>query len=201
MPGDYDLNISCTAVPANDNCDSAPVITDGVPAAQADNSQPTETDDGVASCEVSQADAWFKYVATCDGEATVDTFGSGQEDTVLSVYDACDGTEIACNDDTGGLHAEVSFDATPGQSYWVRVASFGVPGDYDLNIKCRIPGDMNCDMVVDINDVPLFVQALVAPFEYMAAFPDCDIWLADMNKDGNIDGLDITDFIAAVLAP
>jgi hypothetical protein len=137
-PGDYDLNISCTAVPANDDCATALLVTDGVPAAEGDNSQASDTDDDEASCqEFSGKDVWFEYVATCDGTAVVDTSGSGQEDTVLSAYDACGGSEIACNDDDGGgLLSSLSFVATAGQSYWIRLASFGPPGDYDLNIAC-----------------------------------------------------------------
>ncbi len=80
----------------NDDCASAQVVTDGMPAAKGDNSQASSTDDAEASCASSDFDVWFEYVATYTGSVTVDTFGSGQSDTVLSVYDACGGTQIAC---------------------------------------------------------------------------------------------------------
>ena len=126
----------CSTNLANDDCSSATVVSDGTPAAESDNSEASDNDDDEANCQGSDYDVWFEYVATCTGSATVNTFGSGQSDTVLSVYDGCGGNEIACNDDFGGLLSQVSFATTAGQSYWIRLASFGPPGDYDLNITC-----------------------------------------------------------------
>ena len=94
------------------------------------------TDDAESSCGTSDGDVWFEYIATCTGSVTVDTFGSGQLDTTLSVFDACAGNEIACDDDTNGTLSEVLFAVTVGQSYWIRLASAGTPGDYDLNVSC-----------------------------------------------------------------
>ncbi len=95
-------------------------------------------DDAEANCQqFSDHDVWFEYVAGCTGSVAVDTFGSGQGDTVLSVYDGCGGTEIVCNDDVGGTLSQVTFDATAGQSYRIRLASFGPLGDFDLNASCR----------------------------------------------------------------
>lgn len=56
-------------------------------------------------------------------------------------------------------------------------------------------GDMNCDNVVDMDDVPLFVEALVDP----ANFSGCDIDRADANEDALIDGADVQDFLALLL--
>ena len=153
LAGDYDLNISCSGVPANDDCASATVVTDGVPAAQGDNMGAIAPDDDEASCRASDNDVWFEYVATCTGSATVDTFSSVQPDTVLSVYDACGGNEIACNDDTAGTLSEVSFAVAFGQSYWIRLASLGVPGDYDLSILCdSAPGNDDCATATLVTD-------------------------------------------------
>ncbi|MCH8147819.1 MAG: hypothetical protein IH987_07470 [Planctomycetes bacterium] len=156
VPGDYDLNISCSGVPANDNCAMATVVTDGAPAAEGDNSAASAADDAEAICSASDNDVWFQYVATCTGAATVDTAGSGQADTVLSVYDGCGGNEIACNDNAGGASSQVLFDVTSGQSYWIRLASIGVPGDYALNISCsETPVNDNCTAATVVsNGVP-----------------------------------------------
>ena len=97
VPIFVDTSVAMGDLP-NDDCAWAQVVTDGEPAAQGDNTLASGTDDGEASCGASDGVVWFEYVATCTGAVTVDTFGSGQEDTVLSVYDACGGNEIACDD-------------------------------------------------------------------------------------------------------
>ena len=115
-------------------------VTDGIPAAEGDNTSASATDDAEASCQVSDFDVWFKYTATCTGLATIDTSGSGQEDTVLAAYGVCGGSEIACNDDAqGSTLAQITFAVTEGQAYHIRLASFAPPGDYDLNITCAAP--------------------------------------------------------------
>lgn len=62
-------------------------------------------------------------------------------------------------------------------------------------------GDMNCDQVVDLNDVPPFIDALLnAP-----ALTTCDAYTANVNADVFLDGtpkidaLDIQAFIAALI--
>lgn len=54
-----------------------------------------------------------------------------------------------------------------------------------------IYGDMNCDNVLDANDIPWFIDALLDPGNYTG----CDVNRADMNRDGAIDGLDIALFV------
>ncbi len=56
-------------------------------------------------------------------------------------------------------------------------------------------GDMNCDNVVDMDDVPLFVQALVDPFNYGG----CDLYRADTNEDLLVDGRDTQGFVELLL--
>ncbi len=53
------------------------------------------------------------------------------------------------------------------------------------------PGDMNCSGNIDIDDVPLLVQALLNE----AAFNGCSLDLADVNEDGSRDGLDVVAFV------
>lgn len=56
-----------------------------------------------------------------------------------------------------------------------------------------LKGDTNCSHIVDLEDIPSFTEAL------LDAYTGCDISLADMNDDGNADGLDIQAFIGAIL--
>lgn len=58
-------------------------------------------------------------------------------------------------------------------------------------------GDLNCDVKVDLDDVPPFVTALLTP----ALFNDCNFNAADMNADTFVDALDVAGFVEALLAP
>jgi len=58
------------------------------------------------------------------------------------------------------------------------------------------PGDVNCDLRVNLGDVPHFVDALLA-----TGFTGCDINRADMNQDTLIDGRDTKQFVDALVAP
>ena len=60
-------------------------------------------------------------------------------------------------------------------------------------------GEMNCDGRIDLNDIDPFVQALLDPTSYQAAYPLCPISHADMNQDGVSDGLDVSGFVADLL--
>ncbi len=62
-----------------------------------------------------------------------------------------------------------------------------------------VPGDLNCDGLVDVADVTPFVLALTDPAGYSAAFPNCDINAADLNGDGDRDGADIGAFVALLV--
>ncbi|RJO64124.1 MAG: VCBS repeat-containing protein, partial [Myxococcales bacterium] len=99
-----------------------------------------EPDDDEAGCHPnSNGDTWFLYTAECTGTHVVSTTGSAfvpVNDTVLSVFDECGGSEIACDDDGGpGLLSEVRFQAVRGETYYIRVAGAqDNAGDIVLNI-------------------------------------------------------------------
>ncbi|MFQ5495977.1 MAG: hypothetical protein ACE5EX_11415, partial [Phycisphaerae bacterium] len=134
----------------NDDCAFAVPVTEGANVGNNDN---RAIDDAEASCQIdSNNDVWFVYTATCDGTVFGGTAGSQftpSNDPVLSVYDACPdvgGVEIACDDDSGvDLQAALTFQATAGAPYWLRVAGFeNNSGDLVLNIGtvdgCLIDG-------------------------------------------------------------
>lgn len=67
---------------------------------------------------------WRTLIATGTYEYIVSTCGSNF-DTTVTVYDACGGDVIACNDDApecDGGGSYLTFLNEPGASYWVRVA-------------------------------------------------------------------------------
>ncbi len=58
------------------------------------------------------------------------------------------------------------------------------------------PGDLNCDGIVNFDDINPFVLALSDPAGYHAAYPNCDILNGDCDGDGDVDFDDINPFIA-----
>ena len=67
--------------------------------------------------------------------------------------------------------------------------------------ECQIPGDLNCDGVVDLFDIDPFVLAQTNAAGYAAAFPGCDRMNADANTDGVVDLFDIEPFVDLLRAP
>jgi hypothetical protein len=124
----------------HDSCATAQPIGEGSPAVVADNSFALIYDDAAASCATSRRDVYYTYTASCSGTVIVDTEGSGQPDTVLSVLDSCGGAELACDDDGGSdTLSSLTFTATAGEAYVIRVASWGTEppgGHFQLNISC-----------------------------------------------------------------
>lgn len=59
------------------------------------------------------------------------------------------------------------------------------------------PGDMDCSGSLTLSDVAPFAQALIDPTGYGAAHPGCNIFQADLNRDGRVDGLDVQPLMRA----
>ncbi len=56
-------------------------------------------------------------------------------------------------------------------------------------------GDLNCDGVINFNDINPFVLALSDPAAYSAQYPGCNVLQADANCDGVVDFADINAFV------
>jgi hypothetical protein len=61
-----------------------------------------------------------------------------------------------------------------------------------------LPGDVNCDGVLNFFDIDPFVMLLVEPAGYAATYA-CDPVFGDMNRDDQVDFFDIDPFVAALL--
>ncbi|MCK6483806.1 MAG: hypothetical protein HUU22_06365 [Phycisphaerae bacterium] len=61
-------------------------------------------------------------------------------------------------------------------------------------------GDMNCDGVLNADDVAPFALALIDPDAYADAFPGCNILRGDLTADSATDGEDIDAFLRALLS-
>jgi len=92
--------------PPNDNRANAIVLS--VPSTWTQSTTGATTEAGEPSmCASWGATVWFRFTAPSSGMITVDTFGSDY-DTVLAAYPLGSNTQLACNDDAGGVQSQIS---------------------------------------------------------------------------------------------
>lgn len=137
--------------PINEWCLEAMPVSEGT--VLVDNTG-ADTSSVVATCRTSRSDVWFHYTTECDGEVWVDTcqteLGS-LTNTVLSVYDACWGSELGCNDDYSdatadcGARSAVVLRSLPNEELSIRVATAGsslAQGTFPLRVT-EVPGPVS----------------------------------------------------------
>ena len=71
----------------------------------------------------------------------------------------------------------------------------------DGTLVAGLPGDLNCDGVVDFGDINPFVLALTNPAAYPVQYPQCNILNGDINGDGLVDFGDINPFVRLLTNP
>ena len=81
------------------------------------------------------------------------------------------------------------------------LASDGEVEDYRVFVSNAIRGDVNCDGLVNNQDISPFVPLLTNPDGYAAAYPNCDPLAGDVNGDGVINNQDIAPFVALLTGP
>ena len=64
-----------------------------------------------------------------------------------------------------------------------------------------LPGDMNCDGLLNTADIAPFVLALCDPAAYAAEYPTCNILSGEFTDDELVDGRDIQGFVDVLLGP
>ena len=152
--GDFDLTITCSGPPANDDVCSATPLSLGangpfsnvgatVEAGEANpgagtGSSSCESQDGWCDFELGLDNTiWFTFEAPASGNIIIDTDGS-DEDTQLAVYSASScqdlltggGVEIAANDDNPDYILTIFSSLvnicglTPGETYYVQVDGY-----------------------------------------------------------------------------
>ncbi|MFZ4574163.1 MAG: GC-type dockerin domain-anchored protein [Phycisphaerales bacterium] len=108
-------------------------------------------------------DVWYSWYAPCEGEVSLDTFGSGF-DTKVAIYaylggDSCPlgpNSALACSDDANAAYESLAtWAATPGQRYIIRVGSYnqavGRSGIFNLQFTPAAPyADDVCTGATDI---------------------------------------------------
>lgn len=181
--------------PANDLCANATVVAEGSYAF--DNSS-ASTDGASPSCQAtSNKDVWFDYIASHNGTVEIATCATNF-DTVLSVTDACGGTQLACDDDScngpgSGLASDITgLAVTRNTHYVIRVASYGSSpsggaGTLDITLTASpCPGDINGDFIIDLSDL----AAVLGAYGTSTGDPGYNA-AADLNSDGIIDLSDL----------
>ena len=94
---------------------------------------------------------------------------------------------------TSQFHVRFSIADNPNNS--MTEAGVDAVRVYDATCTTGRPGDLNCDGAVNVFDIDPFVLALTDKAGYEAAYPTCDIELADVNDDGQINAFDIDPFV------
>jgi hypothetical protein len=136
----------------NDECADSITAEEGVPFV---GSTVSATGTNSSSCvsdgedALDYLDVWHNYTPVVSGEVTIRTDGS-DFDTTLAVFDACGGTELACNDDSGSsFTSQIVINMTAGQTYQVRVAGYdGETGNYVLTASVS-SADSDGDLIND----------------------------------------------------
>lgn len=161
------------AAPTNDSCASPETITGSLPVSTPfDTLDTVQAGDGpvhnalvpggcvdpgfVSDGGGMDHDLWFCWNSTYEGPVQVDTCTSGGTDTRLAVYAGCacpanDSNLLTCNDDgcVMSLQSQVTFDATLGQDYMIRVGRF--PGDSGVT---GTDGTLTIDSLAPPCDLP-----------------------------------------------
>lgn len=114
------------AAPANDDFGSATAVS-ALPFSDTISTvDATTAADDPQDCVGTGPTVWYSYTAAETIHLSAHTLGSDY-DTGLSVYTGARGSlsQIACNDDSGGLHSHVRFTAVAGETYHFMVGAFG----------------------------------------------------------------------------
>ncbi len=76
---------------------------------------------------------WYTFTPTASGDYVIDLKGS-VFDTVLGVYDRCNGYAVGYNDDTNDWQSRLSMYMHEGTTYYIQIATWGDLGLYNLKI-------------------------------------------------------------------
>jgi 6-phosphogluconolactonase (cycloisomerase 2 family) len=152
------------------------------------------------------ATAWTFSIDQGTGAVTStgNMFDVGLQGTLGDVH--CSGNLVFITDNstaTDGVMGIYSFTLGAAGTLTQNGPILSTQGTAPRGIIAWIPtdtdGDMNCDNLVDLNDVDPMVMALLSPEAYAAHYPGCNAQRGDVNDDGEFDGLDIGPFAELLL--
>jgi len=141
-------------------------------------------DTSVASTDTGEngaADLWHSFTGGGSSQTVTLSLCASGYDTMIRVFDACGGTEIANNDDFCGTRSETSFISDGTSTYYIMVEGYGTStGAYQLDVTCAavVPAPAN-DMCANATGLTLGVvlasETSAGALENLAdAKPSCD---------------------------
>ncbi len=155
--GDYVLLITERLVqPENDLCENAIEVVEAIPF---EGTTIGATGFTISRCQTSYDvyhayDVWHTFTPLATADYVISLCGS-DFDTTIAVLDACDGTELACNDDDCGPQSRLILELAQGQTYYIRIAGYdGDTGNYVLSVMQHFAQPQN-DLCVDAIPVAL----------------------------------------------
>ncbi len=124
----YNITIAVDEIypPDNDDCANAEPLSDGI---KISSNAGATTDGGASSCNANTgADVWYTYTnpTDCPRLVTVDACNDGTLNKgLLTVYDSCGGSEIACDSTPSGCPtgARLTWRIEPGETHLLRYSS------------------------------------------------------------------------------
>ena len=132
----------CGVTPTNDDCQNArPLGLGRFPFTTLNCS--TEGPRVISECTTAPAggsivnDVWFSHTALADNGVVVSTCGHADFDTQILVYDGCDGTLVACNENSAICPdgtSLVGFMGVQGETYLIRLAGVTGAGSGEIDI-------------------------------------------------------------------
>ncbi len=134
--------------PANDACAGATsiAINSGIVAESC--LATAEVGDVAGTCTAGTfASMWWSFTAPYTGTFTASTCGSSYDTVLVAFSGTCAAlTQVGCNDDTCGLQSTIATLAfTAGQTYFIRVGSFGTTtGTINLIVTGNNPAGSCC---------------------------------------------------------
>lgn len=159
-PGEPCSPITCPP-PENDPCAGALTLGEGVtPFVTNGASSDGPADTPNPPCSLITRDVWYNYVATCDGEVTIDLCGASFN-AAMAVYEGCacpvGAAPIACDNDACQPNGAptVTFPVTSGNCYLVRIGGvMGATGTGNITVTCDPFGaccflDGHCEELVE----------------------------------------------------
>lgn len=151
--GAITMTTSSGTAPANDDCSGAQAVGEGTVSA----STIFAGGGGGSTCNGNDpADIWYVYTPTATGTARASLCASNFN-TTLAIYDACGGSEIACNDDSGTCananRSETTWSVDQGTPYWIRIAgSAGTRGTTASLTIALLPANDECGSCTPVGE-------------------------------------------------
>ncbi len=128
-----------------------------------------------------------------NGTSWIDVWSNGTAELTANAWSLQTYDIGAVADDQPAVYVRWGYQV--GSSAWA-YSGWNIDDVQLVAVPVLDPGDLNCDGVVDFDDINPFVLALSDPQAYQAAYPDCRLLNGDCNEDGVVDFDDINAFVA-----